>query len=323
MVYNRFPMPFGDYLLAFRIASGGMADVYCARPLRAGLQRLVAIKCMRPEVCADPAFATMFAEEARLAARLVHANIVQIFDLGRVDDQPYIAMELVHGRDLAALIRVARENDLELPLGVCAYVIARAAEALDYAHALRALDGEPYHLVHGDVSPQNILVSFEGAVKLADFGIAGGGRREERRSLQGKFAYMAPEQAVKGAIDYRVDLFALGAVLFELVTGRPLFDAESKLGVLDKVRRAEMPRLEMTDPRIRGELLDILRVALAADRNQRYQRGADFAEALAPLLIDEGRIVGVRQTAELMQSLFGAELPAEQERLRQALTTQP
>jgi len=319
VVFTKFPVLFGDYLITHRIASGGMADVYCAKPVgQDAVQRLVAIKCMRLDLGEDESFAEMFIDEAKLASRLSHANIVQVLDLGRIDGHLYIAMELISGRDVGRIIKRARDTLAEIPLGVCAFVLAKAAEALGHAHGLTSLEGEPLHLFHGDVSPQNILVSFDGEVKVADFGIARA-RGKSGDTLQGKFAYMAPEQAVKGDIDHRVDIFALGATLFELITSEPLYHSESQLGVLEKVRTGQIPNLEMTDPRIEGELLELLDTALAKDPNERYKNAVDFAEALNPFLIEDKKLVGARRTAELMTELFEDEVEADRERLNHAL----
>jgi hypothetical protein len=316
--FAKFPVQFGDYLLAYRVASGGMADIYCAKPTAtADLKRLVAIKCMRPSLSEDEKFSSMFVDEAKLATTLTHANIVQILDLGRVGGQLFIAMELVHGRDLGSMIKRARDLAIELPLGVCAYIIAKAAEALDFAHHLTSLEGEPLDIVHSDVSPQNILVSFDGAVKVVDFGIARAGGRDS--GLEGKFAYMAPEQTRAGDVDKRVDVFALGSVLFELITGARLFEAESQFGVLEKVRVAELPDLEATDSRIRGDVASVLRRALARDPDERFSQAMELAEALSPLMIDGTTIVGARQTAELMRSLFEEEIERDAERMKRAI----
>jgi serine/threonine protein kinase len=296
-----------------------MADVYCAKPVgKDAVQRLVAIKCMRPDLGEDDSFAEMFIDEAKLASRLSHAHIVQVLDLGRIDGNLYIAMELISGRDVGRIIKRARDTLAEIPLGICAYILARAAEALGHAHGLASLEGEPLHLFHGDVSPQNILVSFDGEVKVADFGIARA-RGRSGATLQGKFAYMAPEQAVRGTIDYRVDIFALGATLFELITGEQLYHAESQLGVLEKVRTAEIPNLEMTDPRIQGELLELLNRALALAPDQRHRSAVDFAEALNPFLIEDNKLVGARHAAELLAELFADEVEEDRERLNHAL----
>ena len=319
MVFTQFPVRFGDYLLTHRIASGGMADVYCAKPVGpAAVQRLVAIKCMRPDLGEDESFAEMFINEAKLASSLSHANIVNVLDLGRIDGNLYIAMELVSGRDVGRIIRRARDMLAEIPLGVCAYILAKAAEALAHAHRLTSLEGEELHLFHGDVSPQNILVSYDGEVKVADFGIARA-RGKSGNTLQGKFAYMAPERAVKGHIDYRVDIFALGATLFELITSEQLYHADSQLGVLEKVRTGEIPNLAMTDPRIEGELLELLEIALARNPGDRFRTAADFAETLNPYLIEDNKLVSARRAAELMAELFAAEVETDRERLNHAL----
>ncbi|MBC7794680.1 MAG: serine/threonine protein kinase, partial [Clostridia bacterium] len=238
-----FPSQFGRYLLLDRLASGGMAEVYRARSATDG-NRIIAIKCMLPALADDEEFANMFVDEAKLASQLQHPNIVQIFELGKFREQLYIAMELINGRDLRAVVRKAKKRGKPLDAQFVAYVIARAAEGLDYAHHKTALDGTPLRLVHRDVSPQNILVSYDGQVKVVDFGIA---KADMRRTtsrvgiLKGKFAYMAPEQVKTGDVDGRTDIFALGAVLYETLAGRKLFFGESDYSILERVTSAVLP----------------------------------------------------------------------------------
>ena len=199
MVTDQFPARFGKYIILDRINAGGMAEVFRAKITGAEqFERLIAIKCMLPELLEDDTFTTMFIDEAKLASQLTHANIVQIYELGRLNERLYIAMELVNGRDVRHILRTARANLAPIPLGFAAYVVAKAAEGLDFAHRKAGANGEPLALVHRDVSPQNILVSYDGEVKVVDFGIAKAEARatetQMRACLKGKFAYMAPEQ---------------------------------------------------------------------------------------------------------------------------------
>ena len=219
------PVLFGSYELLDRIAEGGMAEVWRARSRGvAGFEKTVVIKRVLPSLMAKPGFADLLVREAKIAARLSHPRIVQIFDLGEENGSYFIAMEYVNGRDLGQAMAYrggARNEGLSLPLRV--WIVAEAAGALDHAHRRRGDEGRPLAIVHRDVSPQNILLGYEGEVKVADFGIAradeaGLGRGEDPKILRGKYAYMSPEQARGEPLDRRSDIFSLGIVLYELLT---------------------------------------------------------------------------------------------------------
>ncbi len=309
---TRFPRRFGRYILLDRINSGGMAEVFRAKVM--GLERferLVAIKCMLPALAEDAQFTTMFIDEAKLAAQLNHPNVVQIYELGRHEEQLYIAMELVAGRDLRHVIKTASRQKKKLSVAFAAYAIAKAAEGLDFAHRKAGMDGTPLNLVHRDVSPQNILVSYEGDIKVVDFGIA---KAEERATatqagvLKGKFAYMAPEQAMGGAVDRRADIFALGVTLYEVLSGGKLFQGESDLSILDKVRKAELPNLKAIVPEAPDELQDVLNKALARNPDERFSWGSELAEALEPFLIDERTIFGAKRAGTILADLYAEEI---------------
>ena len=232
---DRFPQRFGKYILLDRIASGGMAEVFRAKVTGAeDFQRLIAIKCILPHLVEDEEFCRMFIDEAKLASHLSHANICQIYELGDHAGRLYIGMELITGCNLREMTRRVQKLGLRLPDSLVAYIISKAAEALDYAHQMKNPDGSPINLVHRDVSPQNILLSYDGAVKLVDFGIAKAEQRlTETQSgvLKGKFSYMAPEQVRGKASDQRSDIFAWGCVLWELLVGKKAFHGESDLEI--------------------------------------------------------------------------------------------
>ncbi len=237
------PDRFGQYEILERIASGGMAELYRARRSGVeGFQKIVAIKKILPHLADNEGFIAMFADEAKLAAQLNHPNIVHIYDLGKIEAGGYfIAMEHVEGRDLRAILESARELGMPLPVPLAVYVASKVASALDYAHRRRDGDGRDLHIVHRDVSPQNILISYEGDIKLCDFGIAKAASKvsqTESGALKGKIQYMSPEQAWGKPIDRRSDLFSLGTVLYELLTEQKLFPGESDMTVLEKVRAA-------------------------------------------------------------------------------------
>ena len=218
---------FGDYLLLGRLSHGGMAEVFLGKSLRPGEgDKLFAIKRTLPDLARDRDFATMFIDEASIARDLKHPNICSIQDQGEFEDQLYIVMEFIHGKDLKVVQHRSRSRQEPLPLRYIAFIVARIAAALDYAHHKTNAHGEPEGIVHRDVSPQNILVSYTGVPKLIDFGIAKAKSRIAKTQvgiLKGKLAYMSPEQATGKDIDYRTDIFALGVVLYELVTGRDAF----------------------------------------------------------------------------------------------------
>jgi tRNA A-37 threonylcarbamoyl transferase component Bud32 len=281
--------PFGKYRLLEPLASGGMADVWRAEvSLAAGVVKEVALKLVRGEHEADGDFVRMFIEEARLASRLGHANVVQVFEFDQVDGRYYIAMELVRGHHLGRVVERARERGERLGLARAVHLGAEVAKALAYAHRLSE-GGRPLGLVHRDVSPHNVLVSFEGEVKLADFGIAramGQAGLTAPGTLKGKLAYMAPEQARGEAVDARADVFALGVILWELCAGRRLFARESEAATLGAVLEdaAVSPPSawnEEVPPGLDAAVLG----ALARDPARRTSSAEDLARALADVLL--------------------------------------
>ncbi len=307
-----FPSRFGKYILLEQIASGGMAQVYRAKVTgEADFQRLVAIKCMLPHLARDAQFTTMFKDEAKLAANLTHTNIAHIYELGSIEERLYIAMELINGRDLRHIMRTAKKRRVPIPFGFAAYVLSKTAEGLDYAHKHRSLDGRPLNLVHRDVSPQNVLVSYHGEVKVVDFGIAKAEQRDTETNagvLKGKFAYMAPEQVMGADLDCRSDIFSLGSVLFEMVTGQKLFTGDSDVALLEKVRNANIPLLADIMPSAPAEFDEILGQALAQEADNRFSSASEFAESLQPLMIEDRAIFGARQSAQFMAFLYGDEI---------------
>jgi serine/threonine protein kinase len=280
---------FGKYRLLEPLASGGMADVWRAEvPLAAGVVKEVALKLVRGEHSGRGEFVRMFVEEARLACRLGHANVVQVFEFDQVDGQYYLAMELVHGRHLGQVVERARELGLRLGLPRAVHVAAEAAKALAYVH--RVSDGgRPLGLVHRDVSPHNLLVSFEGEVKLADFGIARAmslAGLTEPGTLKGKTAYMAPEQAGGGKVDGRADVYALGVVLWELCAGRRLFARETEAATLAAVLGGPPPSPPSAwNEAVPPELDAVVLGALERDPARRTASADALGAALGALLL--------------------------------------
>ena len=238
------PEKFGRYILLDRINVGGMAEVFRGKSSGVeGFERLVALKRILPNIAADQDFIDMFIDEAKLAVQLQHANIAQVYDLGKHDDAYYIAMEYVSGVDLRSMWDRARNRNRLLPIAMSCHIMQKACEGLDAAHRKKDQDGNDISLVHRDVSPQNILISFEGEAKIIDFGIARAANKVSKTQagvLKGKFGYMSPEQVRGITLDNRSDIFACGVVLYELLVGDRLFLGESDFSTLEKVRNVEL-----------------------------------------------------------------------------------
>jgi serine/threonine protein kinase len=297
---------FGRYRLGERIGAGGMAVVYRARPLAAPGSPDVVVKRVLPELSRDPTFVKMLVAEARLSARLVHPNIVRIHELGRVQDEYFLSMEYVDGVDMVRLLNYCILSRIQVPVDVCCYIAQKVAAALSYAHALADREGRPLEIVHRDVSPGNIMVTYDGQVKLLDFGVAKAAehvRDDHTRTgtLKGKINYLSPEQAEGLAIDGRSDLFALGIVLHEALTLKRLFRGSSDLVTLRLVRQCEVSPPSHVRPDVPPELDTIVLRMLARDRGQRFATGDDVAAALAPLAATHGDVSA--RLAELVQRL--------------------
>jgi TonB family protein len=283
------PDHFGQYEILERIASGGMAELFRARRSGVeGFQKIVAIKKILPHIAGDEEFITMFADEAKLAAQLSHPNIVHIFDLGKIEGGGYfIAMEHVEGRDLRSILHMVRETGLKMPVPLAVSIAAKVAAALDYAHRRHGDDGQDLNIVHRDVSPPNILVSTDGDIKLCDFGIAKAASkvsRTESGALKGKVPYMSPEQAWGKPVDQRSDIYSLGTVLFEMLTGRKLFQGDSDLNVLEKVRAGDVALPSSLNPDVPPALDAAALKALARDPDERYPRASDLLRDLEAVL---------------------------------------
>ncbi len=313
------PAPFGKYYLLERINVGGMAEVFRAKAFGVeGFERLVAVKRILPNIAEDKEFIRMFIEEAKLAVQLNHANIAQIFDLGVVDGSYYIALEHVHGRDLRGIFDRCRAAGEAMPVAQACFVVMKVCEGLDYAHNKRDQAGRELSLVHRDVSPQNVLVSFEGEVKLIDFGIAkaaGKGSKTQAGILKGKFGYMSPEQVRGLPIDRRSDVFSCGIVLYELLTGERLFVGESDFSTLEKVRNVEILPPSTYNRKIPDELERIVLKALAKDTEDRYQNAIDLHDELQAFVYTAGEFYSRKDLAGWMKKTFGKEIEDETAKL--------
>lgn len=268
------PQTFGKYVLLRKLAVGGMAEVFLAKSMGAeGFQRTVVIKRILPSYTEDEAFVSMFIDEARIAAALHHASIVQVIDFDKQDDAYYIAMEYIDGRDLRRIIDMGTKADLAMTPLMTAHAVAQIASGLHYAHTRKSEDGEPLNIIHRDVSPHNIMISLGGDVKLADFGIAKAAARSTKTragTVKGKCAYMSPEQAKGKPLDPRSDLFALCTVTWEMLTYKRLFEGDSDFEILNNVLNQSVPPPSLFRKSVPRELDAIILKGLRKDPNERY-----------------------------------------------------
>ncbi len=274
---------FGRYQLLKKLASGGMGQVFLARTGQEGFEKLVVLKRILPHLVEDEEFFTMFQDEAKITMRLNHPNIAQIFEFGEERGIHYLVMEYIAGEDIRRLTKRVAAAGQNLPLGVILRVIADAAAGLDYAHKGRDSKGVPLGLVHRDVSPQNVLVGFDGAVKLIDFGVAKAAGRAQHTAtgiLKGKFPYMSPEQAEGLEIDLRSDVFALGIVLWELLTNKRLFKGDNDVMTQRLVKLCQVPPPSQVDPTLPADLDALVLKALEKKADDRYPDAGAFRLAL-------------------------------------------
>ncbi len=302
------PLVFGKYQLLELLARGGMAEVYKAKSHGVeGFEKVLVIKRILREHSSNPKFVEMFIHEAKLAVTLSHANIVQVFDLGRADDSYFIAMEYVAGYDLSTVLKRGRRFGRPFPRELAIFVAAEVAKGLDYAHRRRDAQQRPLHIVHRDISPHNVLISLEGEVKLTDFGIAKARTTVEPKTeagvLKGKYAYMAPEQARGEPITPQTDLFALGTVLYEAISGKNPFYSESTYDTLKRVRTGWVRPLSEVVPGVPDDLADAVARAMAPLPEDRYESAGQMYQDLVQLLYTAGRRVGAPDVAAYMDSL--------------------
>jgi serine/threonine protein kinase/tetratricopeptide (TPR) repeat protein len=310
---------FGRYRLLERLGQGGMAEVFKAKSYGVeGFEKVVVIKRILPELAESDQFVEMFIHEAKLAVRLSHANVVQVFDLGIAPgtvvgsmpsaDAYYMAMEYVSGLDLATLLARCRRQQVQIPVEMAVYIAAEVAKGLDHAHRRRDEQNQPLNIVHLDVSPQNVLLSLEGEVKVTDFGIAKavgvleptGIEDTRQRQLKGKFGYMSPEHAEGEAVDARSDLFSLGTVLYEMLAGVNPFSAPTSFETLRRVSTVEYPPVELLRPDVPPELVALLKTAMAAKKPDRFADAGRMYEALLAFLYAQGRRFSAHDLADFL-----------------------
>jgi eukaryotic-like serine/threonine-protein kinase len=312
------PMQYGPYLLLERISVGGMAEVYKAKEYGVeGFERTVAVKRILPHVAEDEEFIAMFKDEAKIAVQLNHGNIAQIYNLGNEQDSFYIALEYINGRDLRAIFQKCQQQGKPMPISQACYVIMKICEGLDYAHNKKDKYQRELNIIHRDVSPPNILVSFEGEVKLIDFGVAKAAGRASRTQagiLKGKFGYMSPEQVRGMPLDRRSDVFSVGVVLFEMLTGTRLFQADTDFATLEKVRAVEVPRPTSLNPDINKPLENIMYKALAREPEQRYQSAIELHDELQAFMFAQGLFYARKDLAGWMRVQYAREIELEKEK---------
>jgi TonB family protein len=279
---------FGQYSLVEKIATGGMAEVWKAQMRGVeGFQKTVAIKKILPHLSDNEEFVTMFVDEAKLAAQLNHNNIIHIYDLGKIANSYYIAMEYIAGHDLKTILKRGAESGQQISVELALFIASKIAAALDYAHRKRDFNEVEMVLVHRDVSPQNVLISLEGDIKLCDFGIAKAASKASHTqagALKGKIQYMSPEQAWGRSIDRRSDIFALAAVLFEMLAGRKLFEGDSEVSILDHVREARVTPPSQLNDEVTPEIDAIVLKALQKAPEARYQTAGEMARDIDAVL---------------------------------------
>jgi serine/threonine-protein kinase len=316
------PRQFGKYTLLRKLAAGGMAELFLALQRSvAGFEKLIVIKRILPAMNQDRAFIEMLLHEARIAATLSHPNIVQIFDVGQIDGTFFIAMEHIHGEDIRAIVRaMKRKGVTEFPLEHAISLVLGVCAGLAYAHDRRDLDGKTLDIVHRDISPQNIVVTFTGDVKVVDFGIAKSGTQVEDTKggqLKGKVPYMSPEQANgEPDIDWRSDIFAAGVVLFELTTGKRLFKGPTELETLKMICEREYPRPSDVRPDYPPALEAIVVKALAKSRDDRYQSAREMQGDLEAFVREERIPCSQVALTAWMQSLFDDKIAQQKEALQ-------
>ncbi|WP_375757806.1 serine/threonine protein kinase [Corallococcus exercitus] len=318
---------FGNYRLIDRIAVGGMAEIFLAHQVDArGDETPIVIKRIRPHLSKHAAFVKMFLNEARLAAQLNHPNIVQIHDLGKIVDSYFIAMEYVSGRDMRRVVPKAESLGIPFPMVYALKIASCVCAGLHYAHTKKDRYGNPLNIVHRDVTPENIIVAFDGSVKVLDFGIAKAANQvEETRSgeIKGKLSYLSPEQCLGRPLDCRSDIFSLGTVLYEWLTGFKLFTGDSDVAVMRSITEAKIYAPSYFREDLPERVEAILMRALARDRERRYQTALDMQRDLDAFLDAYDFTPSPLHLANFVKQLFEDERPQELKRLATRQSSAP
>jgi len=313
------PQVFGRYLLVQRLSRGGMGEIFLAKHGLAGFEKLAVIKKVLPHLAADQQFISRFVDEAQVAIKLQHVNIAQVFEVGRVGNEYFLGLEYVEGRDLRRMLSVLGIKRMRLPVDLALFIGRELANGLAYAHRRTSSDGASLNLVHCDISPPNVLVSFEGETKVIDFGIAKSalrGTETDPKMGFGKFGYMAPEQLIRGGIvDHRTDIYAAGVVLFELLTGQRLYEAGPEpdyRALAKKVAKGEH-KLPSEIDRTLAPYDDLVATGLRPKPEDRYQTAAEFRDAIQQSLVGVNPTISTDQLGSFMRDLFADEMTAQRE----------
>jgi serine/threonine protein kinase len=313
------PQVFGRYLLVQRLSRGGMGEIFLAKHGLVGFEKLAVIKKVLPHLAADEQFISRFVDEAQVAIKLQHVNVAQVFEVGRVGNEYFLALEYIDGRDLRRILSLLGHRKRRMPVDLALFVARELANGLAYAHRRTTADGASLNLVHCDVSPPNVLVSFEGETKVIDFGIAKSAMRATTTDPKlgfGKFGYMAPEQLIRGGVvDYRTDIYAAGVVLFELLTSTRLYEAGPQpdyRALARKVARGEFPMPSHVDRQL-APYDDLVAIALRPRPEDRYQSAAELRDAIQQCLVALNPTISTDQLGAYMRELFADEMAAQRE----------
>jgi serine/threonine-protein kinase len=316
---KRDPARFGKYSLVDRLAVGGMAEIFLARQGGLeGFEKTVVIKRIRPHLSKQQAFVKMFLNEARLAAQLNHPNVVQIYDLGKIGESYFIAMEYIFGRDMRRIIPKAESVGIPFPMVYALKIASSVLEGLYYAHQKADLYGSPLNIVHRDVTPENVFVSFDGTVKVLDFGIAKAANQLEHTKageIKGKLSYMSPEQALGKPVDCRSDIFSLGAVLYEWLTGFKLFTGDSEVAILKSIIDSKIYAPSYFKSDIPEQVEQILMRALEKDREKRYANAWEMQYDIDQFLSQYEFTPSNIHLSNFLKQLFLDEMEEERGRL--------
>ncbi len=314
------PIRFGKYTLIDRIAVGGMAEIFLARQAGLeGFEKTIVIKRIRPHLSKQSNFVKMFLNEAKLAAQLNHPNIVQIYDLGKIGESYFIAMEYIFGRDMRRIIPKADALGIPFPMVYALKIASSVCEGLYYAHARTDMYGNALNIVHRDVTPENIFVSFDGTVKVLDFGIAKAANQIEQTragEIKGKLSYMSPEQCMGKPLDNRSDIFSLGVVLYEWLTGFKLFTGDSEVAILKSITEGKIYAPSYFKADIPEGVEAILMKALEKDREKRYQTAWEMQYDLDQFLSQYEFTPSNIHLSNFLKQLFNDELEEEKNRLQ-------
>jgi len=315
------PFPFGKYYLMGLIARGGMAEVYRAISV-SDRDQITAIKCMRPQLAKEKRFVEMFIREGKLALLLEYESIVRTLEIGRSEGRYFITMEYISGRDLTQLLRRCQELNKRIPVPHAIYIASRVCRGLHYAHTRTDAEGRLLNIVNRDVSPSNVRLSYDGEVKILDFGIAQAMLKftSEIGVLKGKFSYMSPEQIRGMPVDARTDIFSTGILLHEMLTTEKLFRGDSEFDLMEKVRSAAVARPSKFNRRVKADLDAIVLRALSREPSDRFQTCEDFADSLEDLLVSYG--FQPEELRDFLRQMFPSEYIREKKEVADCLAAQ-